>query len=76
LTIFGKKPSEIRKAIVATAAAVGVLAAGILAVATGLPAGVLAVVASVIAISGAVGTYFTENEIVKVIDSADNLTLK
>lgn len=71
--IFGYKPSEIRKGIVAIAAAVGVLAAGILSVATGAPVVVLAVLASVIAGAGAVGTILTENKVAAAIDSVDNL---
>lgn len=75
MTILGYKPSQIRKAIVAVAAAIGVLAAGVLTVAAGAPVGVLAVITSVIVISGSVGVFFTENEVVAVIDSADNITL-
>lgn len=71
LLIFGKKPSEIRKEIVATAGAVLVLAAGILTVAASLPVAVLAVVGSVIVVATAVKTYFTENDVAAVIDAAD-----
>lgn len=71
MTIFGKKPSEIRKAIVAVATAVLVLAVALPV--AGVPAVVTAVVVAVTGVATGVVTYLSKPNVAAVIDSADNL---
>ena len=71
MTFFGKKPSEIRKAIVAVCAAVLTLAVALPV--AGLPVGVVAVITGAVAIVTGVSTYLSQPNVAAVIDSADNL---
>lgn len=71
VSVFGRKPSEARKAVVAFLSAVLVLAVALPVV--GLPVGVTAAVAAITGSINLVVVYLTRNDVAAVIDSADSL---
>ncbi len=73
MTIFGYKPSEIRKSTVAFLSAVLVLAVALPV--AGLPVGVAAAIAGGVGVVQLVVVYLTRNDVAGVIDSVDNLSL-
>ncbi|SHT52609.1 Uncharacterised protein [Mycobacteroides abscessus subsp. abscessus] len=71
MRILGHKPSEIRKALWAFAYVFGFLLAALPT--AGLPAAWAAGIATTAAITGAVATYLSRNDVAEVIDSTDNI---
>ena len=71
MKIFGHKPSEIRKALVAFTAALLVLLVALPL--AGLPAAIVALVTGATAFLVGLSTYLSKPNVAAVIDSADHL---
>jgi hypothetical protein len=71
MKIFGRKPSEIRKAIVAFTVPLVVLLIALPV--AGLPAAVAAVVATVVSVATGASVYLSKPNVEAIIDNLDNV---